>query len=526
MAKKPKGPVFLRFVAPLLDTLKECGGSGPAGEVTDTIVQRLQISAEELAETTTNGQSRVRNQIAWARFYLSKAGLLQASRRGVWELTRKGMEANLDDEEAVRGLFKSVQEQFKKVVDDTEGAGPLPDEEDEPSASSDVALADADPGESGVEAEKDDDGGEAIHSPYDPSKTHIVTKPMSVEQLEKRLRYDEIDLAPDFQRKADLWTNDKKSRLIESMLIRIPLPVFYFDATDETKWLVVDGLQRLSTIRHFMVGEDDSKRLRLQGLEYLHQHNGKTFKDLPRDLQRRIEETQIFAHLIQPGTPIEVKFNIFKRINTGGLVLTAQEIRHALYQKKEGEKKQGATHLLRELADSPDFLEATDHGIDKERMLDCEFVLRFVSFSLTPYAQYTEASMDAFLNRHMKRLNDEGEGPARDDLRRRFSQAMRGAQQIFGKDAFRKRFAANERRKPINKALFEVWSVALGNLEAVSFDMLMGRQDAVKRALVAVLNGDQEFEAAITQGTGDVKRVHKRFSTVEKIIRQTLKDAP
>jgi hypothetical protein len=80
--------------------------------------------------------------------------------------------------------------------------------------------------------------------------------------------------------------------------------------------------------------------------------------------------------------------------------------------------------------------------------------------------------------------------------------------------------------KPINKALFEVWSVALGNLDPASIGKLVSRQNAVKRVLAAVLNEDREFEAAITQGTRDVKRVHKRFSTIEKIIRQILKDSP
>jgi hypothetical protein len=491
MAKKTKGPMFLRFLAPIVATLKDLGGSASSGDVTDAVIKRLMLSIDEQAEETTTGQSRVRNQIGWARFYLLKDDMIEASQRGIWTLTQKGREAKLDEDGAVLRLFKSVQEQFSKS-----------------------GVADI------VEEERDPDDHEINIFPYDPSKTHIITKTISVEQLAKRLSYEEIDLAPDFQRKANLWTDERKSRLIESMLIRIPLPVFYFDATDDTKWIVVDGLQRLSTIRHFMVVPDEDQRLQLQGLEYLRQHERKTFKSLPRDLQRRIEETQIVAHLIQPGTPIEVKYNIFKRINTGGLVLTPQEIRHALYQKTGG-----ATQLLRELSDSAEFLKATDNGIDKDRGLDCEFVLRFVSFSLTPYAQYTEANMDAFLNRHMKRLNDEGEGPARDDLRRRFHQAMHAAHQIFGKDAFRKQFDANDRRKPINKALFETWSVALGNLDPVSLEKLVSRSDAVKHAIVTILNEDQDFEAAITQATGDVKRVKKRFSTIEDIIRHTLKDA-
>jgi Mrr N-terminal domain/Protein of unknown function DUF262 len=517
MAKKTGGPLFLRFVAPVVDTLKALGGSGTRGEVIDGIIDRLQLSEDARAATTKGGKSRVLDQIAWARFYLRHAGMIDGSQRGVWTLTQKGAQARLDDQ-AVGRLFERVREQFKRVADDADGAGPLPEDEEESLSSGDASIAASGPGEPGVEEETEDEGSDRIHVPYEASKTHIVTKPMSVEQLAKRLRYGEI-VAPEFQRKADLWNDEKKSRLIESMLIRIPLPVFYFDATDEARWLVVDGLQRLSTIRHFMVEADPRVRLRLKGLEYLVQHEGRTFDELPRDLQRRIEETQIFAHLIQPGTPAEVKYNIFKRINTGGLVLTAQEIRHALYQKDNG-----APQLLNQLAESPEFIEATDGAIERERMLDREFVLRFVSFSLTPYGRY-EANMETFLNRHMQRLNDDGEGPARDDLRRRFRQAMAAAQQVFGKDAFRK-LVPGERRKPINKALFEAWSVALGNLDGRSLERLLKRKDVAKRAFVAVLAEDSEFEAAITQGTGEVKRVRKRFSTIEDILRRTLSQEP
>ncbi|MBI4699782.1 MAG: winged helix-turn-helix domain-containing protein [Deltaproteobacteria bacterium] len=88
-AKKTKGPEFLRFVAPIIDTLKELGNSGTAGEVTERVIERCKISDAELEATTSNGQSRVRNQIAWARFYLAKAGLLDASHRGVWAHTER-----------------------------------------------------------------------------------------------------------------------------------------------------------------------------------------------------------------------------------------------------------------------------------------------------------------------------------------------------------------------------------------------------------------------------------------------------
>ncbi len=106
--EKVKGPQFLRFCIPIVETLQELGGSGQPKEVTDSVLERLHISEREQAQTNKNGGSRVRNQVAWARFYLAKADLLDASRRGVWALTEKGRTIHLSPD-TVAQLFKDVQ---------------------------------------------------------------------------------------------------------------------------------------------------------------------------------------------------------------------------------------------------------------------------------------------------------------------------------------------------------------------------------------------------------------------------------
>jgi hypothetical protein len=360
-----------------------------------------------------------------------------------------------------------------------------------------------------------------ITIPYDPSKTVIDTKPMSLDLLVRRLKHDEIDLAPEFQRSADLWNDERMSRLIESVLIRIPLPVFYFDASEDRSWLVIDGLQRLSTFKRFIV----ENKLRLTRLEYLKHLEGKTFSELPRDLQRRIEETQVTVHLIQPGTPSDVKYNIFRRINTGGLILTSQEIRHAM------NRGGAANRFLMELAQLPEFLEATANSVPTERMEDRELVLRFVAFSHTPYRDYgkkirlasieAEENLDLFLTRHMEFLN--GASPEQlERLRTAFWNAMRYARAIFHDDAFRKRYDRDAKRNPLNKALFDAWSTRLGALSASEALRLIERSDHLRNKFSLELLTDRIFDQAVTQGTGDPRKVVKRFEVIEGLIRDTL----
>ncbi len=366
-------------------------------------------------------------------------------------------------------------------------------------------------GGTGLEEEPEDDAGTGfeITEPFDPARIRVDTKPMVISLLMDRIRNREIDLTPGFQRKGGIWSKKAKSQLIESLLIRIPLPAFYMDGGDESKWLVVDGLQRLSTLKSFVI----DKTLVLDGLEFLSECEGKKFEQLPRNLQRRIMETQVTVFLIQENTPPEVKFNIFKRINTGGLPLSSQEIRHALHQGP-------ASSLLQDLAESAEFRTATNEGIRDDRMGDRECILRLLAFMRTSYKDYRSKNLDAFLNQCMIELN-ELPAPDLQLLDARFRKAMVDCYRLFGDLAFRKQKRGNPRRSPVNRALFEVWAASVESLSPVDVQRLEAKSADLRECFLALLE-DSNFEAAITYGTGDPRKVRLRFSRIEEIIQETL----
>ena len=355
----------------------------------------------------------------------------------------------------------------------------------------------------------DPDEDESIIKPFDPELIRVETRPMTIDLLLQRIKYEELDLAPDFQRKGGIWNNRTKSRLIESILIRIPLPAFYMDATDENKWVVIDGLQRLTSLNMFV----NEQSLKLSELEFLTQLENSTFQELPRNLQRRIIETQVTVYLIEKGTPSAVKFNIFKRINTGGLPLSLQEIRHALNQGK-------STKLLEKLSELSEFKQATDGRIESNRMTDREFILRFLAFLIRPYTEYKAVEFDSFLSDVMADINDMTEERV-NELEVKFRTVMAAAYEIFGNDAFRKRRRKGAPRSLINKALFESWSVSLSKLTGEQIKILIGRKDKLIDAFIDLMN-TSDFESSISQGTGDARKVKRRFSAIEQLIQEVL----
>ena len=359
--------------------------------------------------------------------------------------------------------------------------------------------------------QEDTSSGVVITQPFSPNDIKLSNPPMNLGDLIDMIKYGWIDFHTEYQRKEDLWSPRKQSRLIESAMLGLRLPAFYFEEVTRRHWKIIDGLQRCCAIRNFCVDES----LKLCELEFL-DFNGKKFSDLPFDLRRDIRMLPVTVNVLDGGMPDKVKYILFKRLNTGGMELKPQEIRNAVFQGK-------AIELVKELASNSSFLKATCHKIPTKRMQDQDFVTRFMAFYLLGYENY-EPDLDNFMNTCLELVNLGMFSQEKIDcMKNDFTQGMELAYTIFGDDAFRKRESVKDYRRPINKAYFEVIAVNLAKLDEKGIGRLLNHRDLFKENLIEEMSKNKSYNYAFSSGTGQPDNVTKRFSRFAEILNASKK---
>ena len=355
----------------------------------------------------------------------------------------------------------------------------------------------------GVEVETEGSPSPDEPEPWDPEQIRIHTKHYSLRQLVDMIADGDVDLAPDFQRHY-VWKLRQRWDLIESLLLGIPLPSFYFHEDASGRLQVVDGVQRLTTIFRY-VNEKDFK---LGKVTYLHDLEGQGFDDLAALFRRRMNSAQFVAHVIDPQTPYRVKFDIFRRINTGGSPLSAQEIRHCM----SGAQSRA---FLKKLVTEQSFAKATGGALKNHpRMADREMALRFVGFRLFTAEQYGQhGSFDEFLGIVTERLDDPT-NQSLGQLHTDFVRGMTNCYAAFGERAFRKWPLDATRKNPINRALFESWGTVLADYDEVTVQN--GTADLVEHSR-EMMTDDVEFINSITSSTGHVRNVQIRLGKVRTV---------
>ncbi|EGQ9714898.1 hypothetical protein CGJ93_22355 [Vibrio parahaemolyticus] len=472
----------------------------------------------------------------------SQASIIQTLKSAFDAVTKKfpGDVIVEEAESAVNNLLILNQKVSDAVVT-LDGSISSRDEDVVGSSSSDKSIDELIDDES-LTGIANDDEKEAV-GPILQGKTKIRQLTPVVSLIFDRLSFGEIELQPDFQRKDRVWPDPRKSKLIESILMGLPLPVFYFAEKPNGDWIIVDGLQRITTIYDFMRGE-----FSLNGLEVLEELNGKDFSGLERAEQRKIREYPLTAHLIDMATDKDnIIVELFHRINTYGVKLSEQEIRSALNQGT-------SVKFLRYLASTPEFKSATHGKIKSDRQKDMELCLSALSFMLRGYKsfdnQYNKYLSDAMesMNAHTLKLDDEDlldEGmsklsaeysPVYKLIADKFKNGLKIAEQVFGDYAFKK-IPDSAKKVPISKPLFELIVTYFSELSEEQAYQVISRSDELIDMLYEAIDKDSsdyaEWESAkyenegrglqysISQSTGKNVTVRFRFESFREILKQS-----
>lgn len=339
----------------------------------------------------------------------------------------------------------------------------------------------------------DEQADEQLGALHLPAERRLVTQPydLSVKGLTSDIDSGSLILGVEYQRRF-VWDNTKASRLVESLLLNVPIPVLYFAEDDSGRHEVIDGLQRLTTLQRFMNGQ-----FSLSGLTVLDELNGRPIDGLdPRD-RRRLENRTIRCIVITEDSNPDIKFDVFERLNTGSAQLTNQELRNAIYRGELNES-------LKELAQAEEFTSILGNSRNTRMELE-ELVLRF--FALRDGTEDYRPPLRQFLNVFMRGNRTMSLG---DEQRRVFQETCQVVGQVLG---------ANPYRTPggtaVNRAFFDAIMIPFA---AADHAQLRQRAPEVRDAVLGLFE-NEDFVKSIGRATADKQRLISRISKVAEALR-------
>lgn len=331
--------------------------------------------------------------------------------------------------------------------------------------------------------------------PPEQRKLHTETYDFTVDTIAERLTEKSIFI-PEFQRRY-VWTDSQASRLIESLIIQCPIPVIYLNQEQDERLSVIDGNQRLTSIKRFLRNE-----FALKGLTAYPELEGNRFFELDPRFQRHITNRTLRCIVILKDTHPQVKFDVFERLNTGAVKLTPQELRHGLYY---GELMNLATKVAAETK----FASLLDIKEDK-RMKAEELILRFWALS-EGFEKYRKP-LAGFINSYAEELRTLPPGHG-DYLTQSFVQTLETVQNLFGEFAFKIFDENGVVDSKFNSALYDAEMVGVSQLlkeQALAPTTLA----SAKQKLVNLLKADEHFRRSISIATSDEGQVKYRVNAI------------
>jgi hypothetical protein len=315
----------------------------------------------------------------------------------------------------------------------------------------------------------------------------------------------ELSLQPQYQRNF-VATDLIASKLIESILLDVPIPVVYLAEESDGSYSVIDGQQRLTSFLSYLEGKfPDSRPFKLTGLKVMSELNRKLFTDLDVELQKKIRSTTIHSIIIKKESNPDIKFEIFERLNTGSTKLNEDEIRNTVYRGNYIE-------LLAELSENSIFHGLVRKDNFKKRMIYRGMILRFFALSEKSYINY-KSSMKQFSNKELGENRFLSPSKIK-EYKARFEHCIDLVKVVFGEMAFRRYMPGTDGGQgkwgetQINMALYDVQMVGFVNY---SKNEVLSNADSIREGLLDLMINNQQFKEYITWQTSDTDVLKKRF---------------
>lgn len=337
---------------------------------------------------------------------------------------------------------------------------------------------------------------------------------LSFRELVQRYNEDEL-IKPELQRKY-VWDKTEASRFIDSLLLGLPVPSIFLAKQQDEKMLIVDGYQRIMTVRDYLKGifSGDGKVFKLTRSNKINpKWRGKAYTELPETDQRRIKNTTIHAIVFIQAEPQDDDtgmYQVFERINTSGRTLFPQEIRNCVYHGN-------LNSLLIELNKQPNWREL--YGLEEEdsRMRDMEFILRFLALRNKDFRQVelTAISLKKFLNEFMKaRSNNQEDNLER--FKKQFNDALNLVKTLFGNVAFQNISATHPDQlvKKFNPTIFDSLMTATSIVIERSLNIPQADNEEKRWNLLQ----DKDYQDAISVRTTNVEKIITRLKLALKYL--------
>ena len=328
--------------------------------------------------------------------------------------------------------------------------------------------------------------------------------------------YDDGDLIvdPEWQRNY-VWNNRQASKLIESFLLNIPVPVVYLAKTANDSYEVIDGLQRLTSVFKYL---DNS--FKLTGLDLLTDLNGSDFKSLEKGLQRKLRNSTLRSFELSSGTNSDIHFIVFERLNTGGTKLNDMEIRNCLFRGR-------LNSLIKELSVNSNFLSSVNQPSLSKRMNDRALVLRFLSFYERTHKKCRQG-LKKFLNEFFETYRNPSDEKL-DEYRSVFDHCMRAAVSVFGDKAYRLKVASSKSSKTVgewssrpNAAIFQVVATSFSDYDIGS---ITRNADRIYEEYVDMITTDETWVDNVRRATGETSRLTYVFETWQRRLEEVMSTA-